>query len=207
MTAPMQIASGPAGLLPMPLLEALYAFRQRVFGADLGWREERAGRDRYDALGPVYIVASRGGRVVGCLRLMPTAGPCMTHECFAHLLDEAAAHRGPQIWELSRFAAGLDTDAADPQCACADVAKALFAHALAYARAKHITRLVGVATVPVLAFAGQLGLAPRPVFKAVSTSADDRPVAFTVEVAAAGHVVPKTSLITERQYDENTVNR
>jgi acyl homoserine lactone synthase len=182
MNAPAEIILGRAQSLPAPLLAALYVFRQHVFGESLRWQEEREGRDCYDQFDPVHVIARRDGRVVGCLRLMPTEGPCMTYDAFPHLLDETTAHRGPEVWELSRFAATAGDEAADPQCACAGTARALFEHTLIYARAHDITRVVGVATVPVLAFASELGLAPRTALKKTRPAGNDAPVAFMLDM-------------------------
>lgn len=185
MSAPVEIYQGAAHTLPARVVDELHVFRDRVFGDGMRWKEERRGRDEYDACNPMYLVACREDRVVGCLRLMPTEGPCMTHDAFRRLLDEEAACRGPRIWELSRFAATDDGDALEPQRCGTQTAGALFTEALAFARMHGVTRFVGIATRPVLAFVSRFGLAPRTVRTPDARLGEDDPVAFTLDVPGA----------------------
>lgn len=199
MSAPVEIYRGAARTLPARVVDGLRVFRDRVFGEGLRWKEERSGRDEYDACNPVYLVACREGRVVGCLRLMPTEGPCMTHVAFRHLLDEEAACRGPRIWELSRFAATDGGESAEPQRGGGAAAAALFAEALAFARARGVTRFVGVATRPVLGFVSTFGLAPRTARTPDARPGEDDPVAFILDVPGASPHVSSSPSFNNQQ--------
>jgi acyl homoserine lactone synthase len=90
-------------------LAEMYRLRYRVFKQRLGWEvDSSAGMeiDAFDALHPVYLLqcAHDGGRIQGCVRLLPTTGPTMLAATFAALLDRRPAPADPVIWESSRFA-------------------------------------------------------------------------------------------------------
>ena len=94
-------------------LISMHRLRGRVFGGRLGWEVTvtAAGEvDRYDALGPTYLVhLGCDGEVDGCARLLPAAGPTMVRDTFGVLLGGRAL-RTRSVWESSRFA--VDTQRA-----------------------------------------------------------------------------------------------
>lgn len=59
-------------------------------------------RDEYDVLNPLYVIweTSEGGHG-GSTRFLPTTGPVMVNDHFAHLVP--APIRSPLIWECTRF--------------------------------------------------------------------------------------------------------
>ena len=88
------------------LISQMHRLRAEVFADRLGWDVEvRDGweRDRYDDHNPLYLLSTTpGGRVEGCLRLLPTTGPNMLRDTFGALLDGETV-RSPLVWESSRF--------------------------------------------------------------------------------------------------------
>jgi N-acyl-L-homoserine lactone synthetase len=168
---PWQVQASPDHALAPDERSALAAFRARVFGEGLAWSEEADGRDAYDTLDPVHVMAREpDGRLRGYLRLLPTAGPCMLHEHFPALLPQGTDWRGPGIWEVSRFVATSAQGPGDVQLECPVTARALVGAALDEARALGAHQLVGVATwqlisglLPLLEeLPGQPSLHPHP---------------------------------------------
>lgn len=93
-----------------PLVEAMLRHRHHIFVGLLGWRalERPDGRDvdAYDHADAVHVVVrDAGGKFRGSARLLPTTGPHMLAEHFAHLVD-GAIPRGRDILEWSRHAPG-----------------------------------------------------------------------------------------------------
>ncbi|MEX2518976.1 MAG: acyl-homoserine-lactone synthase [Paracoccaceae bacterium] len=81
--------------------------RGAQFKEKLGWalHIDEAGRetDEYDRLNPLYIVLSDDeGQHIGSTRLMPSTGPTMIADHFAHLTDGVAISSST-IWEVTRF--------------------------------------------------------------------------------------------------------
>jgi len=68
---------------------------------DRGWET-----DEYDALNPLYVLSvGSDGRHQGSMRFLPTVGPTMINDHFAHLLGNQRLS-DPQIWECTRFCIG-----------------------------------------------------------------------------------------------------
>ncbi|OAN68980.1 autoinducer synthase [Sulfitobacter sp. EhC04] len=83
-------------------------FRDRAdqFRNRLGWevQVDAAGeeRDAYDAMNPLYVIWEQAdGSHGGSMRFLPTSGPVMVNDHFAHLLSGPL--RSPLIWECTRF--------------------------------------------------------------------------------------------------------
>ena len=94
-------------------LSGMHRFRCRVVKERLDWDVQISGDleiDELDALRPVYLIerASDGRR---CVRLFPSTGPTMLLDAFPILLDGAAEPASSIIWESSRFALDLHTNA------------------------------------------------------------------------------------------------
>lgn len=91
----------------LDFLTSMYRLRRRVFKDRLDWSVSVSGDleiDIYDALSPTYLLAlSEEWDVLGCVRLLPTMGPTMLADTFAHLLGKRAAPRDERILESSRF--------------------------------------------------------------------------------------------------------
>lgn len=90
------------------LVDQMFRQRAKVFRDRLGWDvtvTDGRERDRYDELGPVYIIHTdaSGRAVLGSLRLLPTTGPTLLADIFADTLPDAARLVAPSIWECTRF--------------------------------------------------------------------------------------------------------
>ena len=91
-------------------LRQMHRLRATVFGGRLAWDvcitagEER---DQYDDCSPTYLLAiADGGKVAGCVRLLPASGPTMLEQTFRQLLD---AVRSALILAWSRVRASAST--------------------------------------------------------------------------------------------------
>src|SRR4030088_789278 len=93
----------------------MHRLRYRVFRGRLDWEVQVSGDmeiDEFDAFQPYYLLQRAGdGRIQGCVRLLPSTGPTMLRDTFPVLLDGASAPSSSAIWESSRFALDVDTDA------------------------------------------------------------------------------------------------
>ena len=81
--------------------------RGSQFIDDLGWElsTDDKGRelDEYDSCNPLYLILTdEAGEHVASTRLMPTTGPNMAADHFAHLTDDVAISSAV-IWETTRF--------------------------------------------------------------------------------------------------------
>jgi acyl homoserine lactone synthase len=89
------------------LLSEQHKLRAKVFSGRLGWDVNvHCGkeRDRFDDLGPTYILAVMGHeRVIGCARLLPANGPTMIADVFSCLLSGGTLPSGDTMIESSRF--------------------------------------------------------------------------------------------------------
>ncbi|ATU95407.1 acyl-homoserine-lactone synthase TraI [Phyllobacterium zundukense] len=97
------------------LLTKMHRLRASVFGSRMGWDVKIVGgeeRDRYDGLGPTYILAvNTDGQVAGCARLLAASGPTMLQDNFPQLLVDGSltAHAG--MVESSRFCVDTSLEA------------------------------------------------------------------------------------------------
>ncbi|MGO4909632.1 acyl-homoserine-lactone synthase [Pseudorhodobacter sp. W20_MBD10_FR17] len=94
------------------LLIEMHQLRARVFEGRLGWDvkvKNGMERDAFDDLNPAHVISvDDSGRVVGCMRLLPTTGPHMLSDVFSCLLDDEPPIRSARVWEATRFC--VDTD-------------------------------------------------------------------------------------------------
>jgi acyl homoserine lactone synthase len=85
----------------------MHRLRAAVFGGRLAWDVSiTAGeeRDQYDDCGPTYLLAiADGGKVTGCVRLLPASGPTMLEQTFPQLLDTGSLSPHSGMVESSRF--------------------------------------------------------------------------------------------------------
>ncbi len=95
-------------------LSEMHRLRYRIFKERLGWDVEFSGDmeiDGFDACRPVYLLQKAdGGRIQGCVRLLPTTGPTMLRDTFPALMDGQPAPASETIWESSRFGIDLPAD-------------------------------------------------------------------------------------------------
>lgn len=88
-------------------LRQMHRLRAAVFGGRLAWDVSiTAGeeRDQYDDCQPTYLLAiADGGKVAGCVRLLPASGPTMLEQTFPQLLDAGSLRHHSGMVESSRF--------------------------------------------------------------------------------------------------------
>ena len=106
------LSVGNCRQLSARILDLMHEFRHEVFVKRLKWSlpETNAGveRDQYDTSSARYVVLSDDSdRITACARLLPTTERYMLPELFPELLGSCEPPRGPEIWELSRFATSV----------------------------------------------------------------------------------------------------
>ncbi|WP_328306757.1 GNAT family N-acetyltransferase [Streptomyces sp. NBC_00442] len=160
------VLAGRAGdpCLAPALLEDMFRLRYEIFHRRLGWAVDVSNgreRDEFDDLDPAYAIAVHrpSNAVVGCVRLLPTAGPNMLSDvpAFQPALRGRPAPRSPHVWEASRFAidprvrhgpAGTPRPHLNPRGFQA-VPRALLAAVGDYAADRGVDELVGLSGVTV----------------------------------------------------------
>ncbi|KJC45260.1 acyl-homoserine-lactone synthase [Bradyrhizobium sp. LTSP857] len=126
----------------------MHRLRHRVFKERLDWDVQVSDDmeiDEFDALHPVYLLQrASNDRIQGCVRLLPSSGPTMLRDTFPVLLDGAAAPTSSTIWESSRFALDVHTDAPKAAHGIASATYELFAGMIEFGLAQHLTDIVTV---------------------------------------------------------------
>jgi len=94
------------GELPM-LRDTMFRDRADQFSRRLNWDvnvdETGQERDEYDALNPLYVIwQCADGSHGGSMRFLPSLGPTMVADHFAHL-THGVRIESPLIWECTRF--------------------------------------------------------------------------------------------------------
>ncbi|MGE0573267.1 acyl-homoserine-lactone synthase [Reyranella sp.] len=129
-------------------LAEMHRLRYRIFKERLGWDVQVSGDmevDEFDACRPVYLLQRDDvGRVQGCVRLLPTAGPTMLRDTFPALLDGQAALASDTIWESSRFGVDLCTREAKTAGSIARATYELFAGMIEFGLMRQLTDIVTV---------------------------------------------------------------
>jgi len=126
----------------------MHRLRYRVFKQRLDWDVETSGdmeMDEFDALHPAYLVQLRRmGEVEGCVRLLPTTGPTMIRERFPALLDGLECPSDPAIWESSRFAIDIPSEAPKSPVGLARATHELFAGMIEFGLWRGLAKIVTV---------------------------------------------------------------
>lgn len=129
-------------------LADMHRLRYRVFKRRLDWNVQVSGDmevDEFDVLRPVHLLhRSTDGRILGCVRLLPSTGPTMLREIFPILLDGQRAPRSAQVWESSRFALDLPSDAPKAGGGLAAATYELFAGMVEFGLATGLAEIVTV---------------------------------------------------------------
>lgn len=109
----MEIIAGTIDTFSADVLFDMARYRHEVFVEKLGWKLHTRGRlelDEFDRKDTIYLIARNPvGEIVGTSRLLPTHRPYLLASLFPQLLGDTPAPCSPDIWELSRFAAGDGT--------------------------------------------------------------------------------------------------
>jgi acyl homoserine lactone synthase len=126
----------------------MHRLRYRVFKERLDWEVQFSGDleiDQFDALHPTYLVQrGSGGRLQGCVRLLPSTGPTMLRDTFPILLDGAPSPFSATIWESSRFALDLGADLPKAIHGLAAATYELFAGMIEFGLSRQLTEVVTV---------------------------------------------------------------
>ena len=129
-------------------LIAMHQLRYRVFKERLDWEVHTSGDmeiDGFDALHPAYLVQlAPNGRVQGCVRLLPSVGPTMLRDTFPVLLAGQIAPASSSVWESSRFALDIATDAPKGEHSIARATYELFAGMIEFGLSRRLTDIVTV---------------------------------------------------------------
>lgn len=161
-------------------LTDMHRMRYRVFKERLGWEVETAGDmevDEFDALQPTYLLLRAfDGRLLGCVRFLPSQGPTMLREAFPALLADGAAPSADDVWESSRFALDVHRDIEQGAQAVAAPTYELFAGMVEFGLARGLKKILTVTDVRmerILRRAGwvleRLGL-PQPIGKTMAVA-------------------------------------
>lgn len=138
------------------LSRALFASRHAVFVRRRGWwalsSPDGLERDQYDRADAVYLLSTRGGRVIAGLRLLPLNGEPMRETVSVVIEPDASLPVGPDIWELTRFF--VVKGAAAPGHGRDRLLSALYA----YCRERGIRRLLTAVDVRLVPHLKRLGL-------------------------------------------------
>ena len=109
----MEIIAGTVDTFSADVLFDMAHYRHEVFVEKLGWELHTRGRlelDEFDRKDTIYLIARNpAGEIVGTSRLLPTHRPYLLASVFPQLLGDMPPPCSPDIWELSRFAAGDGT--------------------------------------------------------------------------------------------------
>jgi acyl homoserine lactone synthase len=129
-------------------LIAMHQLRYRVFKERLDWDVHTSGGievDTFDALHPAYLVQrATDGRIQGCVRLVPSAGPTMLRDTFPVLLAGQTAPASSSVWESSRFASDIAADAPKGKHSIACATYELFAGMIEFGLSRRLTDIVTV---------------------------------------------------------------
>ncbi len=132
-------------------LSDMHRLRYRVFKDRLGWEVETAGDmevDEFDALQPAYLLLRAfDGRLLGCVRLLPSLGPTMLREAFPALLPNGPIAGSIDIWESSRFALDLHADVPKAAGGLAAPTFELFAGMVEFGLAHGLAKILTVTDV------------------------------------------------------------
>ncbi|MDP9912470.1 N-acyl-L-homoserine lactone synthetase [Variovorax boronicumulans] len=106
----MEFIAGTVDSFTADVLFDMARYRHEIFVEKLGWKLDTRGRlelDEFDRKDTIYLIARNpDGEIVGTSRLLPTHRPYLLASVFPQLLGDSPAPCSPDIWELSRFAAG-----------------------------------------------------------------------------------------------------
>ncbi len=142
---------------------AIARYRHRVFIESLQWDlpcEPGHEQDEFDADGATHLAAFDGDAVVGYARLLPTLRPYLLQKHFSHLIGNGVAPQSPQVWELSRFAAGQSAQPGSASDAKAQtrIGKRVLLEAVRFVMAQAGEQLVCCTTVAVERLAQRWGV-------------------------------------------------
>ena len=145
-------------------LVELYRLRCEIFKERLGWDvSTRNGLeyDFYDSLKPTYFVRLDDDRhVIGTVRILPTTGPCLIPDVFASLLGDVDFPNDPCVWEATRLAVALGSNATQSLASVGEVTRQLYAALAEHGLASGIKQYFTVYDPIVSRFVRRIGCPP-----------------------------------------------
>ena len=131
-------------------LVEMYRMRYRVFKLRMAWEVQTSGHmemDDFDALHLICLTqVSESGQVQGSVRLLPSLGPTMLRDTFS-VPEGHPAPSTPLIWESSRFAINVATDAPKGDHGITRAAYDLFAGMVEFGLSRKLTDIITVTDV------------------------------------------------------------
>ena len=148
------------------LIDGMFRGRAAVFRDKLKWDVQVKDGwevDRYDSLNPLYLISvDPEGRARGSLRLMPTTGPTLLSEVFAHDFDEPVDIRSATIWEGTRFCVHPDRNGSVLTSTGINLATAeLFMAMCEVGLAAGLTQIIGVYDPRMVRIYRRIGWSPE----------------------------------------------
>ncbi len=139
------------------LRDSMFRDRADQFATRLGWQVMVDARgfekDAYDTLDPLYVIwQGQDGLHRGSMRFLPTTGPTMVADHFAHLLPGRTL-ASQTIWECTRFCLGREADGR--------VAAGLMLGGGEVMRGFGISQFAGVFDARMVRIYRQIGASPR----------------------------------------------
>ncbi|MES5488016.1 acyl-homoserine-lactone synthase [Bradyrhizobium sp. INPA03-11B] len=132
-------------------LSEMHRLRYRVFKERLRWEVQTSGEmeiDEFDALRPVYLIQRASDyRVQGCVRLLPSTGPTMLRDTFPVLLNGQPFEASPSVWESSRFALDIISEARSTQHGLTSATYELLAGMIEFGLSRQLTNIITVTDV------------------------------------------------------------
>ncbi|WP_439546525.1 acyl-homoserine-lactone synthase [Sandarakinorhabdus sp.] len=114
---------------------AMWQDRKRVLIDRLGWDLQSPDGlhelDQYDGDDTLYLIVHQAetGRHLGSVRLLPSTGPHLLGDVFAHLCSDGVPV-GPDVWEITRLVTAPELSRAEALQVRRQLSVALFEHAL-----------------------------------------------------------------------------
>jgi len=146
------------------LRSAMLRDRKTVLIDRLGWDLQSPDglheMDEYDQDDTLYLIVHQRetGRHLGSVRLLPSTGPHLLGDHFAHLCA-AGVPRGPDVWEITRLVTAPELGRAEALQVRRQLSIALFEHALETG----ITRYTMVTHMPWLPSLLSIGWDAEPI--------------------------------------------
>jgi acyl homoserine lactone synthase len=118
---------------------------QQKYAAPVEIFDEARVKDDTGRIHPVYLIQRvSDDRIQGCVRLLPSTGPTMLRDAFPALLAGESAPASSKIWESSRFALDVGTDAPKAAHGIASATYELFAGMIEFGLSRKLTDIVTV---------------------------------------------------------------
>ncbi|MGF6312632.1 N-acyl-L-homoserine lactone synthetase [Bradyrhizobium sp. i1.8.4] len=190
----IQLITPPSyGAFSNTLVE-MHRLRHRVSKLRMAWDVQTSGDmeiDDFDALHPAHLTQlSDNGQVQGSVRPLPTLGPTMLRDTFPALLGGQPAPSTPLVWESSRFAIDVATDAPKGDHGITRAAYDLFPGMVEFGLSRQLTDIVTVTDARMERFLRRAGWPLRRIGK---------PSTIGTTSAVAGYLSISNEILSNRR--------